>query len=236
MVRLSVLAACGDESASGKIMEMLDFCAVDAVRSGKEALEKCRTEAYDIVIADAVLPGVDGFALAGMIRACGIEKLPGIVVTAYPGMAREVHLTGVTLITRPFTADELLDSIEKVLPDARRPSDESVARINAILDKLGVPCHPGRDYLAEATFLAHEDMTLLRSLTGKLYPGVGKRFGVNSAAVERAMRHVIDAAWAKGSIESQYEIFKNTIDAARGKPTCGGMIAQLAYMLRREVF
>ena len=232
MVRLSVLAACADEG----IQKLLPGCTVETVRSGNTALEMCRMHGYDVVIADAVLPGVDGYALAGMIRLSGIEKLPGIVVTAYPGMAREVHLTGVTLLTRPFSGEELLRSIEKVLPDAHRPSVEFIARTDAILDKLGVPVHPGRDYLAEATFLAHEDMTLLRSLTGKLYPGVGKRFGVNSAAVERAMRHVIDEAWAKGSIESQYEIFKNTIDAARGKPTCGGMIAQLAHMLRREVF
>ena len=48
------------------------------------------------------------------------------------------------------------------------------------------------------------------------------------------LRHVIDAAWRTGEIEQQHRLFGDTIDARRGKPTCGEMIAQLAEELRWE--
>ena len=51
---------------------------------------------------------------------------------------------------------------------------------------------------------------------------------------ERAMRYAIDAAWRTGQIDNQHRIFGDTIDARRGKPTCGEMIAQLAEELRWE--
>lgn len=236
MARLNVLAAFPGDEGVRLITDALNGCEVHVARSGPEANEMCREGNFDVVIADGVLPGMDGYALAEMIRRSGVVIRPGVIITAFPGMARDISLTGVKVLARPFTADDILHAIEAVLPHARRPSGAFETRVQEILDLLGVPAHPGRDYLAEAVFLACEDMALIRSLTGRLYPRVGERFGVKSAAVERAMRHVIDVAWAKGSIDSQYEIFKNTIDAARGKPTCGGMIAQLAHMLRREVF
>ena len=49
-----------------------------------------------------------------------------------------------------------------------------------------------------------------------------------------AMRHAIDVAWRTGEIEQQQAIFGDTIDARRGKPTCGEMIALLADILRWE--
>ena len=71
-------------------------------------------------------------------------------------------------------------------------------------------------------------------MTARLYPVIGMRCGVNARRVERAMSHVIDLAWAGGDIDRQYGIFQNTIDAQRGKPTCGEMIAQLAELTRME--
>ena len=49
-----------------------------------------------------------------------------------------------------------------------------------------------------------------------------------------AICHVIDCAFRTGEIERQHRIFGDTIDARRGKPTGGEMIAQLADILRWE--
>ena len=61
-----------------------------------------------------------------------------------------------------------------------------------------------------------------------------KEFGADARHVERAIRHVIDVAWRSGEMEAQYKIFGDTIDAKRGSPTCGEMIAQIADILRWE--
>lgn len=208
--------------------------AVRVARDGAAALAICGSDAPMTVVADAILPVLDGFSLAGRIRASGAVRIPGIVVTHFPGMGRNADLPGVAALEKPLDAGRLAAAIGSVAVSERTPTADMRLRIMRTLDELGVPDHPGRDYLADAAFLAGEDETLLSRLTTGLYPMVARRCGTDGDAVERAMRRAIEVAWRYGSIEKQYEIFKNTIDAARGKPTCGGMIAQLAEMLRRE--
>ena len=58
--------------------------------------------------------------------------------------------------------------------------------------------------------------------------------GVSARKVEQSMRYAIELAWKRGRIDEQYRIVRGTIDAQRGKPTCGEMIAQLADILRME--
>jgi len=206
------------------------------VHSCMEAVAVCVEFMPCAVITDGVLPGGDGFSLAHMLRRADPVTIPGVVAVFLPGMGRKSALPGTAVVKKPLDAAELAAAIEKVLPENRHPMKAMEEAIARYLNTLGVPEHPGRGYLADAVFLAGEDLTLIDTLTKRLYPLVAARSGVKAEAIERAMRHAIDTAWARGSIESQYGIFKNTIDAARGKPTCGGMIAQLAHMLRREVF
>ena len=73
-----------------------------------------------------------------------------------------------------------------------------------------------------------------RALRDALYVPVARETNLTPAQVERAMRHAIEVAWRTGEIEQQHRIFGDTIDARRGKPTCGEMIAQLADILRWE--
>jgi DNA-binding response OmpR family regulator len=47
---------------------------VDTVRDGEEAIERTTRTAYDLVILDLMLPGMDGFAVCRALRAAaGIE-------------------------------------------------------------------------------------------------------------------------------------------------------------------
>ncbi len=114
------------------------------------------------------------------------------------------------------------------LPEAFRK------RRDELLDRLGVVGHEGRAYLETAVGYAWLDARLSRSLTTALYPLVGRRHGVSARKVEQSMRYAIELAWKRGRIDEQYSIFRGTIDAQRGKPTCGEMIAQLADILRME--
>lgn len=216
------------------ILEAAGF-SVSTAADGGEAYRRCMDETPDAVVADAVLPTLDGAGLAARIRRSHISFRPGIVICTYQGFARKAQLTGVSVIQKPVSADALLRAIAETTLENRSPSQDMLTRINCMLDELGVPAHPGRDFLTDAVFLATEDQRLITALTGRLYPLVARRGGAKSDAVERAMRHVIEKAWSLGSIEKQYSMFRGTIDAARGKPTCGGMIAQLSELMRMEV-
>src|ERR1700733_6622805 len=50
-----------------------DGHAVEAARNGPEALEKMKTSAYDCVLLDLVMPGVDGIEVCGIISRMGAD-------------------------------------------------------------------------------------------------------------------------------------------------------------------
>lgn len=234
MTDVRVLCAAADAGDLCRLLREMG-CAVEWVCDGAEALRACADMRPDIVAADAVLHGMDGFALAKRVRRLDIPKRPGVIVMHMPLMGRICTLPGTAALEKPVGCDMLKAAIDAVSVEKRMPDAKTRAGTEAIMDELGIPEHPGRRYLADAAFLACEDQTLLMQLTKGLYPMTARRMGTDAAAVERAVRRAIEKAWTTGSMESQYRIFKNTIDAARGKPTCGEMIARLSEMLRREV-
>ena len=233
--KTAVVADISPEQA-GRTARMLEKAgySVAIVRDGAEAFRQCLADAPRALVADAVLPVMDGAGLAKRVREARIPFRPGIVLAALPGFARPFSAPGVCLLAKPFSEEALLGALAKTAVEMRVPDAQLRGHITRMLDRLGVPEHPGREYLIDAAFLACEDQTLISALTAELYPMVARRSGVKPEAVERAMRHAIETAWSRGSIDAQYEIFKGTIDAARGKPTCGGMIAQLSELMRME--
>lgn len=237
MARTAVISDLSIDSAARteKLLADEHFVALAKVFDGKSAYEAALTLRPDVVIADAVMPCLDGAGLVSRLMRAHLAVRPAVLIAAYRGMALPVESDpSVRVIAKPICADELREALAETRVERRGITAWAHKAFGAILDRLGVPEHPGREYIMEAAYLAYCDARLTSRLTNALYPMVAGRFLVTPSAVERAMRHAIERAWASGSIEEQYGIFKGTIDAARGKPTCGEMIAQLAEMLRME--
>lgn len=234
----AVIADISPESAehSSLLMEKRGYRIAYMGDDGARAVAKCISERASVIVIDAVIPSLDGAAAAARLRKMRLTRYPAVIIAAYPGLVVPVRpgMPGVYVADKPLTDESLDIAIAQTALEMRRMPEDIARSLSGILERLGVPAHPGREYLMDAAFLAHEDRALVSALTADLYPMVAKRAGTAPAAVERAMRHVIDAAWMGGSIDEQYAVFKGTIDAARGKPTCGGMIAQLSEMLRME--
>lgn len=234
----AVIADISPESAeySRRLMENRGYRIAYMSDDGARAVAKCISERASLLLIDAVIPSLDGAAAAVRLRKMRLTRYPAVIIAAYPGLAVPVKpgMPGVCVVEKPLAAESLDAAIARTAPENRPMPGDIANRLSSILERLGVPIHPGRDYLMDAAFLAHEDRALASALTSELYPMVAKRAGTAPTVVERAMRHVIESAWMGGSIDEQYAVFKGTIDAARGKPTCGGMIAQLSEMLRME--
>lgn len=230
---MKALCAAADAGDVSRLLRGMG-CEAECVSDGARALAVCADMRPDIVVADAVLPVLDGFALAKRVRRLDIPKIPGVIILQLPVMRRGCRLPGTAVIDKPADIRDLYEAISAVGAENRIPDAGMRSRMDETLDMLGVPEGRGREYLADAAFLAAEDAGLLARLTAGLYPVTARRAGTDAKAVERAMRRAIEQAWGAGSMEAQYRIFKNTIDAARGKPTCGEMIARLSEMLRRE--
>ena len=69
---------------------------------------------------------------------------------------------------------------------------------------------------------------MISSITKILYPTIAKRFQTTPSRVERAIRHAIEVAWGRGSLEVIDELFGYTISTGKGKPTNSEFIALIA--------
>jgi two-component system, OmpR family, alkaline phosphatase synthesis response regulator PhoP len=84
---------------------------------GKKALKKLQSEKYDMVILDIMLPYVDGFDIAGQIRAED-QQLPILFLTARSGIKdrlRGLELGADDYMTKPFHLEELLLKVKGMM-------------------------------------------------------------------------------------------------------------------------
>jgi len=102
----------------------------DTAGDGKIGLAKIRQHAPDLVVADLLMPEMDGYELVRRLKADpGTASIPVVVLTAVPERAlaqRAEELRGVTrVIYKPFDSAELLSAVRDILsqPSAGGPRD-----------------------------------------------------------------------------------------------------------------
>ena len=119
---------------------------------------------------------------------------------------------------------------------AQPKSRDLESRVTEIIHEIGIPAHiKGYQYLREAIIIAVNDMDVINSITKVLYPQVAKAFQATPSRVERAIRHAIEAAWARGDIETLQKWFGWTVSSTKGKPTNSEFIALVSDKLRLEM-
>ena len=125
---------------------------------------------------------------------------------------------------------------QKKIPYILGRVDSLETSITNIIHEVGVPAHiKGYQYIREAITMAVNDMDVINSITKQLYPTLAKKYKTTPSRVERAIRHAIEVAWTRGSLEANNEMFGNTISATKGKPTNSEFIAMIADKLRLEM-
>lgn len=86
-----------------------DGHAIDIVGNGQHALEWAETYAFDLVILDVILPGIDGFTACSRLRHAGFA---GSILMLTALDAVEDRITGLDrgaddYLAKPFSMDEL---------------------------------------------------------------------------------------------------------------------------------
>jgi len=115
---------------------LVDLCefkgfSADHVQDGISGLDRALKGAYDLVILDLMLPGMDGFTVCNRIREKDRE-LPIIILSAKT--SEQDIIEGLSLgaddyISKPFSVETLFARIQAVLRRARKtidPTDELV--------------------------------------------------------------------------------------------------------------
>ena len=86
-------------------------------RDGKQALEFFNKEDYDLIILDIMLPYVDGFEIAEIVRATS-PQMPILILTARAGIKDKVkglELGADDYMTKPFHLNELILRVRGML-------------------------------------------------------------------------------------------------------------------------
>lgn len=180
-----------DDSVTIQKMVRLAFGAedaeVEAVTSGEAALEALRRFRPDIVMADALMPGIGGYELCARIREePEFSRLPVILLsgTFEPFDPQEAERVGADgHLSKPFDTSELIDRVHSLAgaaaPAAVRgnlaSARESFLGPGAILDLFG-PDRPGRggaEAVARPGALTDEEVRRVAAeVVGRLSPDV----------------------------------------------------------------
>lgn len=95
----------------------------DLLRNGHDALFAATSGAYDVIVADRMIPGLDGLSMVKAVRAAGI-RTPAIFLTSIGGIDDRVEgleAGGDDYLVKPFAFSELLARIHAL---GRRPATQ----------------------------------------------------------------------------------------------------------------
>ena len=166
--------------------------ATDIAATGGEALWMAAATAYDVVVLDLMLPGVDGFGVCRRLRGAGV-RTPVLMLTARDAIEdRVAGLDGGAddYLVKPFAFDELLARIRALV--RRGPIGHPV-----VLEVGDLRLDPGRHEVSRG------------SVPVKLSP---KEFAI----LETFMRHpgqvlsryrLLESVW-----DQEYENRSNVVD------------------------
>ena len=235
-----------------------DMQVVGLAKDGNEAVSMIKNVQPDIAILDVIMPHLDGIGVLERLNSNDSLKNTTVIVLSAIGQdaitQRSIMLGAEYYMVKPFELELLYKRIKEVKQGMLEPvksnvrrmtiqnSFESVSKetlessITEIIHEVGVPAHiKGYQYIREAIILAVNNMEVINSVTKQLYPTLARKFKTTPSRVERAIRHAIEVAWARGEMDVNNKVFGNTISASKGKPTNSEFIAMIADKLRLEM-
>jgi two-component system OmpR family response regulator len=119
---------------------------VDCAASGRDGLFLAAGEAYDVMIVDRMLPGLDGLGIVKTVRAAGVTT-PVLFLTTMGGIEDRVEglQVGDDYLVKPFAVAELMARINAL---ARRPPIAQVPTVLRVgdleMDLIGRKVRRGR--------------------------------------------------------------------------------------------
>ena len=117
--QMRILVVEDEEAIRTGLIDVLIFHGyeVDSAATGPDGLEKALTGAFELILLDIMLPGMDGYEICDRIRAVDRQQ-PIIMLTAKTSDEEIVHglkLGADDYVAKPFSIQQLVLRIEAVL-------------------------------------------------------------------------------------------------------------------------
>lgn len=230
-------------SIIGKISS---FEVIGTSCDGAEGLELVKKLNPDFLILGIVLKNLDGVAVMEEIRKLNL-KTKSIILSSFTSesvISRAMSAGAIYYIAKPYRPDVLKDRLTELasgnisnskdlIVEMRRTSlDEKISKIFL---SVGIPPHiKGYQYLREGVKMAVYDPSIVNNITKQLYPNISEKYKTTASKVERAIRHAIEVAWARGRIDAINNLFGIHACVGKHKPTNGEFIALIADKMLLE--
>lgn len=230
------------------ILAQHDMEVVGTAENGLKGFDLIEKKKPDVVILDMIMPHMDGLEVLERVNTFNSEYVPSVICLSAVGqedmIRKAVDLGAKYYMLKPFDCNVIIKRIRELSRNndtasiATSPSYEPVnveGRISEIFLLVGIPAHiRGYHFLREAIKMVIEDKDCINRITKQLYPDVAKKFKTTPSKVERAIRHAIDVAWARGKAEGINQALGYTVYGNYDKPTNGEFIALVADKLSIE--
>ncbi len=210
---------------------------VSSFNNGRDALDYLLEEknAYDMLIIDVFLSHYDGLKILEELNTAQIKKQI-IVLSSFKDdfTIRKAQFYGANyFMLKPVN----MEVIEERICDLMEEKDEVALalvgkmelKVSTLLHDLGIPSHiKGYKYIREGILLLYSTDEVTTLVTKTIYPAIATKFDTTTSRVERAIRHAIEVSWARGDLKLMEEIFGNSIDFDRSRPTNSEFLTTIA--------
>lgn len=211
---------------------------VKTISSKEEALNSLNE--CDVIILNMLLNGMDSMAILSELKKQNVNKIV-IATSEFVSSEMMEHLNmyhANYFIKKPFTNEALERVITSICKMDNKVSDREIelkVEITNLLHSLGIPSHiKGYTYIRDGIAMLYKDSSLIGAITKELYPSIASNYSTTSSRVERAIRHAIEVSWMRGDYSLMEELFGNSVDYDRSKPTNSEFIVTLADRLKLQ--
>ena len=209
---------------------------VKAISNRDEAMSSI-TEDYDVLVINLLLSGCLCSLILSKMKELGINRKV-IITSEYvsPDMMMQINSYQPNyFLKKPYSCSELERVIASIYFKENKSNNTIKLKITDMLHNLGIPSNlKGYSYIRDGIEMMYNDTSMMGAITKELYPRLARSYETTSSRVERAIRNAIEISWSRGDYDYMEELFGNSVDCDKSKPTNGEFIVTLADRLKLE--
>ena len=218
----------------------------EQARGGEEALRMVRPGAYDAVVTDLRMPGMDGLQLTARLKAVD-PGLPVLLITAFGSLesAREaMRLGAFDFLSKPFSPEELITALNKALKAESHLKAEDASEAPVILTQDPVLVETlalaRRAADSRATILIQAESGTGKELLAKLIHGASPRrnrafVAINCAAIPENLLESELFGYEKGAFTGATAMKQGRFEQADGGTLVLDEVGELPLSLQGKL-